>query len=77
MAERVVSLRMGGFPRRSHGSPSLRVSLNSVLLTLEKLLGKQNKAMLAFNTANHQEQAEGKYSDCGRADYVVRGICIF
>lgn len=29
MAERVVSLRMGGSPRRHHGVPSLRVSLLS------------------------------------------------
>lgn len=50
MAERVVSLRMGGFPRRSHGSPSLHVSLLS-RSHKRSLLEKTNKAMLPFKTA--------------------------
>lgn len=65
MAERVVSLRMGGFPRRSHGSPSLHVS-PSVPFTLTKPLGgkknKQTKGYVGVQNGNQntQELAGGK-----------------
>lgn len=58
MAERLVALRMGGFPRRSHGSPSLHVCL---LSRSASLLEKQTRlCWLSKRQSNTQELAGGE-----------------
>lgn len=68
MAERLVALRMGGFPRRSPGSPSLFVSalcpVHQASWRKKIIIKKQNKTRLYVGfqkrQSNSQEVAAGK-----------------
>lgn len=76
MAERVVSLRMGGFFHAGAAVPLLFVPLSSCpTFTLTKpLWEKKNNKQGAFSTKKGNQTPKnwlgGNYSDCGRA-----GLC--
>lgn len=67
-----AALRAGTTVSLLSASPFCPVHLNQAWK-------KTNRAVLAFKTANKHPRTGwgGIYSDCGRADYVVSGICIF
>lgn len=83
----LVALRMGGFPSRSPGSPPLLTSALSrsprkkFFFNNFKNEKKQARAERVGFQKSGNRTAErwlrGNYSDCGRAHYVVSGICIF